>query len=428
MYVNARYINTQKHQVMAEVKFYLEKRKDKKTGELITKNVPIFLFFSFHGQRLQYYTNMRVDAEKWSEETMKVKKNYSEAGEYNRELTRLKAKVEELYDKAKVLNETPTLDYFRDNLNGRLLDLSDRKTIWEAYRDYLKSLAISKTPKTVENATLNYKSLEDFSRSRRYKLTFETINQRFYDEYLDYCFNEKNYFNHYVGTHIKRLKAFLNWAYKNEYHKTLEFRKEDFKNVWEETEIIYLHFDEVMTLMNLKIENPIWANIRDMYCLGCFTGMRFSDIKALKPENIQGDFIINRTIKTKEPNIIPLNPHSRKILKRHTDKHLSFCMSQYRVSEANVYLKKVMQLANLTRSVQVIHFKGSNRFEETQPLWKCATFHTSKKSFVTNFLERGGSLTTAMAITGNRSYKSARRYFKIADTLRAKEMAKVFGK
>ncbi|MBA2611202.1 MAG: site-specific integrase [Bacteroidetes bacterium] len=412
---------------MAEVKFYLEKRRDKITGEVITKNVPIFLFYSFHGQRLQYYTNMRIDAQKWNEETMKVKKNYSEAGEYNRELTRLKAKVEELYDKAKVLNETPTLEYFRDNLNGRLLDLIDKKTIWEAYKDYLKSLAVSKTPKTVSNAKLNYKILEDFSKSRRYKLTFENINQRFYDEYLDYCFNEKKYFNNYVGTNLKRLKAFLNWAHKNGYHKTVEFKKEEFKNTWENTEIIYLYYDEVMTLLNLKLENKTLAEVRDLYCLGCFTGMRYSDIKGLKPENIQGDLIVNRTIKTKEPNIIPLNPHSKKIIKRHAKKHLPFCMPQYKGGDANQYLKKVMEKAKLTRSVQIIHFRGATRFEQTQPLWQCATFHTSKKSFVTNFLERGGSLTTAMAITGNRSYKSAQRYFKIADTLRAKEMAKVFG-
>ena len=413
---------------MAEVKFYLEKRKDKKSGQLITTNVPIFLFFSFHGQRLQYYTNLRIDAQKWSEETMKVKKNYSEAGDYNRELTRLKAKVEELYDRAKVLNETPTLEYFRDNLNGRLLDLADKKTIWEAYKDYLKSLAVTKAPKTCSNASLTFDSLEDFSRSRRYRLTFENINQRFYDEYLDYCFNEKGYFNNYVGTHLKRLKAFLNWALKNGYHKTEAFKKEEFKNVWDDTEIIYLYYHEVMLLMNLKIENRVMAEVRDMYCLGCFTGMRHSDIKALKPENIQGDLIVNRTIKTREPNIIPLNPHSRKILKRQGGKRHHFCMPQHDVCESNKQLKRLMKMAELNREVQVIHFRGANRFEEAVPLWKCATFHTSKKTFMTNFLERGGSLTTAMAITGNKSYKSAKRYFKIADTLRAKEMAKVFGK
>ena len=46
---------------------------------------------------------------------------------------------------------------------------------------------------------------------------------------------------------------------------------------------------------------------------------------------------------------------------------------------------------------------------------------------MTNFLAKGGSLHTAMAITGNKDMKTARRYFKVVDTLKAQEMSKVFG-
>jgi hypothetical protein len=205
---------------MAEVKFYLEKRKDKKTGKLITLNVPVFLFYSFNGQRLQYYTGLRIDSPMWNEQGMKVKKNFSEAAEYNRELTKLKAKVEEIHDKATVNGLIPDTDYFRDNLAGKSMSTPDRKTIWEAYQDYLKSLAITKAPKTVTAAFYNYKSLEDFSRSRRMKLTFEKIDMSFYEEYLDYCYNEKKYFNNYVGTQIRRLKAFLNWSLAKGYHNS----------------------------------------------------------------------------------------------------------------------------------------------------------------------------------------------------------------
>ena len=45
---------------------------------------------------------------------------------------------------------------------------------------------------------------------------------------------------------------------------------------------------------------------------------------------------------------------------------------------------------------------------------------------MTNFLARGGNLHTAMAITGNRSYSTAKRYFKVVDALKTEEMNKVF--
>ena len=52
---------------MASVKFYIEKRKDK-AGRLKAKNVPVLLFFSFDGKRLQYYSGERIDSDDWDEE------------------------------------------------------------------------------------------------------------------------------------------------------------------------------------------------------------------------------------------------------------------------------------------------------------------------------------------------------------------------
>ena len=46
---------------------------------------------------------------------------------------------------------------------------------------------------------------------------------------------------------------------------------------------------------------------------------------------------------------------------------------------------------------------------------------------MTNFLAKGGSLLTAMSITGNKDLRTARRYYKVVDTLKADEMKKVFG-
>ena len=60
----------------SSINFYLEKRINKETGKLITEHVvPIILFFSFDGKRLQYYTGYRIDAVKWDTDNQKVKRN-----------------------------------------------------------------------------------------------------------------------------------------------------------------------------------------------------------------------------------------------------------------------------------------------------------------------------------------------------------------
>jgi hypothetical protein len=55
------------------IKFFIEKRKDKSTKQLITLNVPIFLDYSFDSKRLNYYTGLRIDADKWDDGVERTK-------------------------------------------------------------------------------------------------------------------------------------------------------------------------------------------------------------------------------------------------------------------------------------------------------------------------------------------------------------------
>lgn len=415
-----------KQKEMREVKFYLEKRKDKKSGEVITTNVPILLFYSYGKGRLQYYTGMRVDAKKWDEAGMKVKKNFSEASEINQELNKLRAKVEELHKKAKVLGNRLTPEYFKEYLSGKKKEAKNSEVVWPYYEEYLKSLKVTQTEKSVKNHNQTFKTLGWFCRDRKWKLTFDSIDSLFWQEFKDWCYNKRGYFNNYTGTHINKFKAFLNWAVEVKgYSTSTEFRKQ--YKMYENTEIIYLTYEEVHHFLNFPLSSEIFKQVRDLYCLGCFTGLRFSDISRLLPENIFPDKIQYRVVKTKEPNIIPLNQYSQMILERNKGTHPSKSMPFIRQAMVNIHLKDAMKEAGLTRLVQVIHFRGAERYEESQPLWEAAHFHTSKKTFVTNFLERGGSILTAMAITGNRSFSVMKRYYKIADKFKTQEMHRIYG-
>lgn len=45
--------------------FKLEQRRDKQSGTLIVKNVPINMELTYLGKRLYYYVGYRIDADKW---------------------------------------------------------------------------------------------------------------------------------------------------------------------------------------------------------------------------------------------------------------------------------------------------------------------------------------------------------------------------
>ncbi len=413
---------------MSEVRFYLEKRKDKETGELIIENVPILLFYSFNNKRLQFYTGLRVDAKKWDKGNMQVKKNYAETSEINKEIDKLKVKLRDIEDRAKALGEKLSPQYFKDRLSGKKKEGKTGDLIWEYYQEFLTEIKLTLTPNSIKGHDVTHKTLKTFCSEKRWSLTFDSIDSDFFLKFYNWCFNEKEVkvFNNTTGTYLNKFRAFLNWSVRKGYNTNLEFRKQ--KYLYENTEIIYLLFEEVMKFYKHKFKNDTHTQVRDLYCLGCFTGIRYSDITKLQPENILEDKIMFRIKKTKEPNIVPLNKYSRAILDRNKGIHPTNAMPFISGDAVNSHLKNAMKAAGLTRVVQIIHFKGAERFDESKPLWDAATFHTSKKTFVTNFLEKGGSLTTAMAITGNKGYRAFKRYFKIADQFKASEMQRVFGK
>ena len=424
MYVISYVYNTCE---MAEVKFYLEKRKDKETGKVITKNVPILLFYSFDGQRLQYFTGYRIDALKWDEEKMKVKRGVAEAFEVNKELDKLKTKVNDTHDKAKYLGEELTLEDLRDGLNGKQIT-ADKKSFEEYLEEYKESSALTKSKATISSIKSAFNILGEFSEDEGMRINFKTITQEFYDKFLDYCFNTKGYKNNYTGNLIKQFKAFLNWATDRGYNTNLDFRKKSFKKLTEEPEIIYLTYEELMLLYKYKPKGDINLEyVKDMFCFGCFTGMRYSDIISLIPENIQKETINYRIAKTNESNTIPLNPYTKEILTKYKGKYPNKCLPVVQEKKIGEYLRDLFKEAKLNRKVQKINFQGAKKITETLPLSGAISFHMSKKTFMTNFLAKGGSLLTAMAITGNKDFKTARRYYKVVDTLKADEMAKVFG-
>lgn len=77
------------------VNFYTEKRKDKKTGELKTKDIPICFSLSA-GFRFKSTTGILIDENIWDAEKQRVTASHSHATRLNKQLSDLKKELEDL--------------------------------------------------------------------------------------------------------------------------------------------------------------------------------------------------------------------------------------------------------------------------------------------------------------------------------------------
>jgi len=332
---------------MAKVNFYL-KESNAKTDTLI------YLFFSYEGNRLKYSTGEVVNPKNWNSERQRVKKGAKGSFEINNLLDNLEAEIKQVYREA-VLNKVKiSIDYLRLNLDKRTNPkISDKNGFFDYFNEFIEVQRPTKSFRTIQKYNTLKNHLNDFQVKKRFIVEFDKIDNRFYEILTAYYIKDLNLLNNSSAKYIKTLKTFLHWATDRGYNKNHTFQK--FKAQEKDADIIYLSENELFKLYYLNLEeNTKLKNVRDTFCFGCFTGLRFSDIQKLRKENIKGEEIHMVSEKTSERINIPLNEFALNILERN-----NYSLPVISNQKTNEFLKELGEFAELYEPVILTKFKGA---------------------------------------------------------------------
>src|SRR5690606_27162726 len=113
----------------------------------------------------------------------------------------------------------------------------------------------------------------------------------------------------------------------------------------EESDTVYLSIKELERFEKLNLSaTPRLDRVRDLFLIGCFTGLRFSDFTQINEENInfEKSMLLIRTQKTSERVAIPLHKTVKSILSKYKNKLPKSFSNQV----MNNYIKEVASLAN----------------------------------------------------------------------------------
>lgn len=423
---------------MAVANFSLEKRIDKVSGEVVKHNVPIYLDFSFNGKRLQYFTGLRVDANKWDDGIEKTKegipsrkrlhsgrakRNTSNSSEINAGLDAISARLKEICDTAAALKIPLTVEYLRNELNN---DPTKKRSvnIFDAFNIYIEEKKNKDSENTIKKFKSTLKHLKNFCGNRS-NIDFLDLNRAFLERFKTHLVNKAEHTHNTVVKYSKSIKAFVKWADDRGYNPNPDYLK--FKIEGEkEPAIIYLNWQELMHLYHLKIDAEYLRQVRDVFCFGCFTGQRYSDIAYLKPEHLVNDIWVNAPIKSHNAKslYIPLNNYAKEILGRYENLPTGKALPVISNQKMNDYLKELGKLAELNAYVTIYRFKAGNRIEETLHKHEVLTSHIMRKTFVTNALSLGMQTATIKEFTGHKSEKDFNRYLAVIteDKIKAMQM------
>ena len=262
---------------------------------------------------------------------------------------------------------------------------------------------------SIRNYEALRKILKRYSDSRHIKLTFDSIDMNFYHDFISYLneiqHSRGGYKLNVVGKFIKHLKIILGYAYKQGYTKNDKFR--EFKVSKEEGDAIYLNENELLILYNLDLL-PTEAQIRDVFLLACYTGLRYSDLARLEKRHIDYDegIISIMTQKTGNLAVIPIHPIVRSILDKYDGNPPKSLSNQ----ATNRMLKIIGEKASIDATINQTKTESGSRREKTVEKYKLISTHTGRRSFVTNALKKGMQPMEIMQMTGHRTHESFMAY------------------
>ena len=376
----------------------------------------IFLRYSHKGQSTNFSTGRRISPDYWDYKNQKIRESYHGFSLFNVFLNDFRQKIEDIVNKLFVNNEVPSVglvrDKFREPEKGKQKVLMD--DFFTFVKKYIQTSAINKRPSTLkgyENTLRHFKAYETYSKT---PLTWQSFDMNFYDSFKQYIINVKGNGNTTFGKQIKTLKTILNEAIERGYNVNLTFKSRKFKAPAETAENIFLSEEELKILMELDLSsNERLEKVRDLFIVGCCTGLRFSDFTEIKPENIKDNLITIKTIKTGQVVVIPLHHYILQIMKKYEGKCLNSLPKAMSNQKMNQYLKEIGKLAKFDENIIISRTKGSVRVDTIHKKYELLSTHCARRSFATNLYKQGFPAVGIMRITGHTTEKSFLKYVKI---------------
>lgn len=424
-----------------QVKFYPKDNKAKLPSTLFAR-------ITYNYNSLKLYTDLKIHPDKWDHKNQRAKSALIGSPEFNHSITIYRERIQQCFNRFKNANDnnepdTETLKKllfieFKKALPKEMAYEENLKTFW-GYLQHFINQSINGKRKTKQgtsianNTIANYKTLKsvlaDFEKYKQFKITFDKIDLKFFNDFIYYLEKEKSYKRNTIQTIVRTFKTFLREALENECHNNTKFTSKKFTAPSEEVTTLYLNNDELDELMHVDLSRDgRLERVRDLFLVSCYTGLRFSDLQQVKTKNIIADplnpqdlYLKIKQTKTGDPVTIPIDKRLISILSKY-DYELPAPISN---QKTNQFLKEICEkLESLNETTEIEFTKGGKKVTEQYKKYDLVSSHTARRSFATNAYLSGQQPRNIMAVTGHKTEASFYKYIRVTPM----EMARLFKK
>ena len=388
--------------------FYLKRRQLEKHVK-----VPIYLRLTVNGRRTEVSISKKIDPEKWNAKTGRMRGSGSQAVALNQYLDTIRSKVNKVHQRL-IEEERPftaldmknlfqdkdrevkmVLDVF-DEHNRQMKKLVDKEFAIGTWKRY------HTTKKHVAEFILSEYKREDFP--------VQDVDLKFITRFEYFMKSVKDCNHNSALKYMNNFKKIIRLAVANGWIERDPFYNYKVKFKWVDRE--FLSPEELQRLVDLEINWPRIAVVRDMFVFCCYTGLAYIDVQKLNQDNlvrnIDGSLWIEaKRTKTNAKFSIPLLPTALAILekyKEHPKVANGECVLPVLSNQkSNAYLKEIADLCGIKKNL---------------------TTHLARHTFATTVtLSNGVPIETVGKMLGHKDLRTTQHYAKIINKKVGDDMA-----
>nr|WP_122121384.1 phage integrase SAM-like domain-containing protein [Alistipes megaguti] len=337
--------------------FYIRRDKTNKKGE-----APVFMRLTINGERADASIKRFIEPHAWNSAKGKANEKSRGGKDLNLYLDAISANILRIQRDLELDKKEVSAQIILNRYLGKAQ--SDRHTLMEVFRAHNEKCrelsGISLAPATVIRYETTLRLTEEFLQKSYQKedCYLDEVTNQFIEDFEFFLKTVRRCCHNTTSKYLMNFKKIVRIALAKGWMKKDPFAQVHFH--FEPVEREFLEKQELKVLLNKEITITRLAQVRDIFCFCCLTGLAFMDVQQLKPEHLVADihgkiWIRKARQKTKNMCNIPLLDEAQKIIDRYRDHPycqthgvlLPVCSNQ----KMNSYLKELADICGIRKNL-----------------------------------------------------------------------------
>ena len=390
--------------------FYIRRDKTNKRGE-----APVFMRLTINGERADASIKRFIEPHAWNSAKGKANEKSRGGKDLNLYLDAISANILRIQRDLELDKKEVSAQIILNRYLGK--EQSDRHTLMEVFRAHNEKCralsGISLAPATVIRYETTLRLTEEFLQ-KNYKKEdcyLDEVTNQFIEDFEFFLKTVRRCCHNTTTKYLLNFKKIIRIALAKGWMKKDPFAQVHFH--FEPVEREFLEKQELKAMLNKEITITRLAQVRDIFCFCCLTGLAFTDVQQLKAEHLVADihskiWIRKARQKTKNMCNIPLLDEAQKIIDRYREHPycqtrgvlLPVCSNQ----KMNSYLKELADICSIRKNLST---------------------HCARHTFATLTLASGATIDNVAKMLGHANVNMTRRYAKVLDSSIMRDMEAV---